>query len=638
MEVVNGELYVASRSAVEVLDAQTGRVLRTSGSLALPGGRFGPLAFAERFAEWATIDPPSATVAAGSEATSTVTFDAATLTAGVYAGVVVVADAEARTETRVPFELTVTGTPAASVTPASLSVASALVGVPRYRQVFVHNTGTAPLTLRVTTSDPQVSVSGVRTVAAGERLALTVRVVPLAPVAGRLSESIRIETNAPGAPVVTIPVSGPLSFAPSVDISATPVAPVAPLRGEGTAAIAVRSAGESSFFVYGAPDPTQPAVLYALRPNERVIRAYDRRSGEPLRSLPVPPGLRDVGLFATRDTLFVMGSYISVPQPPVYLLALDAQTGRVLRTVPVLGDNPPPLTTRAFAVVGRRGLIVGLGGLGGTLYGFDTETGASAATLLPPIGQQFSVNSVAVGRGSLFVGAFDQQFNRPTWIEVDLRTGEVLSQRTNAASILAFASGRMYATSESGAVEAYSPDANVEIRRIEDLGTLLNGAEVAGWGETLPYPRTVSGSIGLGDGQLQLVFRASALPLGTYDGFAVVEVEDPSVSGTVPFAFSVVVDTPAEAPVAEATAFAVGAPSPNPSRGARALTVALPTPVRVTVSVFDVTGRLVERLGGAEMSAGVHTVALPSGLPAGVYTVRVAAGADVAVQRFVVVR
>lgn len=62
---------------------------------------------------------------------------------------------------------------------------------------------------------------------------------------------------------------------------------------------------------------------------------------------------------------------------------------------------------------------------------------------------------------------------------------------------------------------------------------------------------------------------------------------------------------------------------PNPARGATALDLALPAAGRVRVSAMDVAGRTVSTLADGEYPAGSHRLTWePSGLPPGVYLLR----------------
>jgi hypothetical protein len=97
------------------------------------------------------------------------------------------------------------------------------------------------------------------------------------------------------------------------------------------------------------------------------------------------------------------------------------------------------------------------------------------------------------------------------------------------------------------------------------------------------------------------------------------------------------VATETEAPV---TAVALGMPYPNPARSAGVtVQVDLPEAGDVRLAVYDALGREVAVALDGPQAAGRHAVSLDTArLPAGVYVVRLQAGATVAVQRLTVVR
>ncbi len=102
-------------------------------------------------------------------------------------------------------------------------------------------------------------------------------------------------------------------------------------------------------------------------------------------------------------------------------------------------------------------------------------------------------------------------------------------------------------------------------------------------------------------------------------------------TGTFPTGVEQTADTPG--------AFAASAPSPNPARGGTRLSVVLPEAARLVVRVFNVLGQEVARPVDEAAAAGTHAVTVDtSGLAAGVYVVRIEAGAQAATRRVTVVR
>ena len=86
-------------------------------------------------------------------------------------------------------------------------------------------------------------------------------------------------------------------------------------------------------------------------------------------------------------------------------------------------------------------------------------------------------------------------------------------------------------------------------------------------------------------------------------------------------------------------AVALLAPYPNPARGRATLTVELPAATEVRLAVYDGLGREVAVLAEGPLAAGAHVVAFDgSGLPSGVYLVRLTAGGVVATHRLTLLR
>ena len=112
------------------------------------------------------------------------------------------------------------------------------------------------------------------------------------------------------------------------------------------------------------------------------------------------------------------------------------------------------------------------------------------------------------------------------------------------------------------------------------------------------------------------------------------------IRGSVDSLVTAVLDVPGGG----AMAFALAA-GPNPSRGSLRVSLAMPRAVPAArVSVLDVTGREVSLLWSDELAAGTHQFAWDARdargapVPAGLYLVRAALGADVRVRRVSVLR
>ncbi|WP_412061976.1 M36 family metallopeptidase [Rubrivirga sp. IMCC45206] len=88
----------------------------------------------------------------------------------------------------------------------------------------------------------------------------------------------------------------------------------------------------------------------------------------------------------------------------------------------------------------------------------------------------------------------------------------------------------------------------------------------------------------------------------------------------------------------DVTAVVLEAPVPNPSAGGARLEFGIPEAGAVRLSVFDARGRKVAVLVDGPVAAGRHEAALPAGLAAGVYVVRLEAAGAVVTRRAAVVR
>ena len=129
-----------------------------------------------------------------------------------------------------------------------------------------------------------------------------------------------------------------------------------------------------------------------------------------------------------------------------------------------------------------------------------------------------------------------------------------------------------------------------------------------------------------------------ALPAGTY--LVGVTYYDNGGAGQTPYslvatgAFSV-----ADEGAPAAGGLVLRAPAPNPVRETGRVAFDLPAGLDVRVAVYDVLGREVARLADGPHAAGAHDVAFDaSRLSAGLYVVRLVAGAETRTQRLVVAR
>jgi hypothetical protein len=87
------------------------------------------------------------------------------------------------------------------------------------------------------------------------------------------------------------------------------------------------------------------------------------------------------------------------------------------------------------------------------------------------------------------------------------------------------------------------------------------------------------------------------------------------------------IDITAVAGGGEPLAFALDIPRPNPFNAVSVIGFSVPRECRVTLDVYSCTGQKVATLAGGSFGAGSHTVVWDaSGMPSGVYIVRMCAG------------
>ncbi|MFC2150693.1 T9SS type A sorting domain-containing protein, partial [Calditrichota bacterium] len=78
---------------------------------------------------------------------------------------------------------------------------------------------------------------------------------------------------------------------------------------------------------------------------------------------------------------------------------------------------------------------------------------------------------------------------------------------------------------------------------------------------------------------------------------------------------------------------------PNPFNSSTTIKYALPKPDRVSLQIYDVNGRIVGTLFEGRLQGGSHSTAIDgSVLPSGLYFVRIEAGADVLMQKIMLIR
>ena len=171
-----------------------------------------------------------------------------------------------------------------------------------------------------------------------------------------------------------------------------------------------------------------------------------------------------------------------------------------------------------------------------------------------------------------------------------------------------------------------------------DEGNFVWGVEMAIYGDEIGLGQEIGFNLGGAAGHEECAIKVG----DDYAYYSLFAVDPPGSAGgdvmnnSASFGTLSFVLTVANEPgVTEVEGYRLKASGPNPFRGTTALTYTVPQVVEAEVAVYDVLGRRVAVLDSGVRAAGDHRVVFDaSALPAGVYTVRLAAdGATVASRR-----
>ncbi len=181
--------------------------------------------------------------------------------------------------------------------------------------------------------------------------------------------------------------------------------------------------------------------------------------------------------------------------------------------------------------------------------------------------------------------------------------------------------------------DPHAPDGEVGLfvsRPFDDAGNLLSYVAFgAGQGDGLDSVATAAG-------RWQAGAAAATGPAGTtlsFFGGGATPTADWAAGRPTPGELNAQVRTAVEDPGEAVAAFQLTAAYPNPFRAGTRFRLTLAQPQRVRVTVYDVTGRALAQLVDATVGAGVHEVVFDAtGLPSGVYLVRLEAGGQVVVR------
>ncbi len=630
---VDGALYIGrgSNGAV-VVDPATGAVLDELP----PSGTFTPRTYAviPGYDGHVTVSAPGGTIEGGASTAITATFDATDLTAGTYSGSLVFSSNDPSTpELRVPFELTVTGTPEIEVGATALAFGDVYRGGESWRRFEVRNLGTATLTATLA-GPPSVTASpAALTLAPGEKQTVVVTYAPTAVV--DLAAALRISSNDLEAPAIDVALSGAALAAPHAIVKAA--APYAPSVGAGattTLTVSIQNDGEAPlrYAVVGRPDDAARPMLLVLEPGHRTAIWKDAITGADLGTLDLPEEGTPRGLAVSPDSVFYLteysGNFYGLGKK---LWVLDRATGAVMRQ-------------RDYGVSPFIGLayddgalyFVSLWDMYGWVSRLDLTTGAQTEVPNPRRGELFGWGGLAVDHDILYVSLRDGPAGVQGLYRVDATTGGVLGMvpETSVYSHLAYADGRLFGA-RGGSFRPINP-----LTGARAAGPVGPASIVAGDGATLAWVSPAYGTVAPGEtAEIEVEVSAEELGLGVYEGTLAVVTDDPeTLDSAYPITLEVREAT-GEASAPKIDAFSVGVPYPNPTGGRATIDVDLPAAASVRIEVFDAAGRLVQRASLGEQGPGRHHITLDgSDFPVGVYAVQVKADADMAVRRFLVVR
>ncbi len=199
-------------------------------------------------AQWLTVSPSSGRVPAGQSRNVDVRFNALGLAAGAFEGTLHVASNDPdESDVALPAHLQVIGAPDISADPAAIDFGSIFAGAAPTRALAVVNPGTDNLVVSgISSDDPTVTVSPVSfTLTPLSAMAVTVTYHPTTP--STANATLSITSNDPDTPVMTVPVTGTATAAPS--FSVTPGSLVVPLLSNTVASrtLSIGNSGGSNF-------------------------------------------------------------------------------------------------------------------------------------------------------------------------------------------------------------------------------------------------------------------------------------------------------------------------------------------------------------------------------------------------------
>ena len=565
-------------------------------------------------AGWLSVSPEAGTVAPGASQELTVTADAAALVGGDYQSLVIIeGNGPVRQRETVTVELSVTGTPA--VAAGALAFGQVYVGYPSTQALTVSNPGTDRLTLTAVASASGALVADLGApveVAPGASVQVPVSVTAAEP--GAFSATLTLETDAPTGPLA-VAVTATAVRPPVATLSAESVALAVPIGGATEVPITLDNPGGvpltyRTFLLAGDGQSSDRVETEPLAAAADAL-ATDRESG--LVRTQRRPATAQLSVANDLPTLFADPDEGLAHDVVEVRGAIDDDAGVLqLEFVFARAVTPSALGGSMFL---DRDQDAGTGQTGYSLGDRQLALGVETVVDIWPVGpygEVYVYESVPPYRGRYLPAVVSG-----TSLRFDLPLDYVGSGAFDFASYVVH-------TVTSGPNADYVPDA----------GVASVNARV-GWLAVTPRTGTVAAG---GSAALALRVDATDLAFDTYRARLVMTTNAPGTpSLTVPVTVEVVDNTATETEAP--AAFALALPVPNPSAGPTRLAYTLAEAGPVAVTVFDAMGRRVLAFDAGVRPPGGHTVEVDaSGLPAGVYMVRLQSGTESAVRPLSVVR
>ncbi len=168
---------------------------------------------------WQSLSPLSGSIPGGASAQLTLHSDLNGIPAGSSASSIIISSNAANNpQLSIPVDITITGTPLISTTPASIDFGTRYTGQTYTQSLIVQNPGTDVLSLNTSIADPAYSVSPASTsIPAFGQATLTVSL--FSTTGGQKNSTLDLVSNAANHPLLQIPLSAMLVIPPTISLS-----------------------------------------------------------------------------------------------------------------------------------------------------------------------------------------------------------------------------------------------------------------------------------------------------------------------------------------------------------------------------------------------------------------------------------